>query len=369
MRKYRIFWIDDEHDGMAGFKASANMDGIELVPFKSMNKGMDELRKNYNQFDGVLLDAKIFADEIDVKGTEDVDYVFRVKDQLQRLPKKFEIFVYTGQAELFNDKSFHRAFKNVYKKGDDTDEDRLFEDLKKAADQQLDTQLRHEFHRVFEVCTEKYIGENAAEELLYLLKIEDDNINTDKYLNTIRKIIEDLFSAFNRYELLPDEFVINNIALNESSRFLYGESMVRGFEHLPETHIQSQIADNLKNVLHITQPTSHRSDLDKHIKEIKTPFLFKSTLYLLLDIIVWFKIHIDSNPKKKNWKKAESIFEGEIGQDENNNYYCGPYYLTFKIVEKKYKIGDKIRILIEEKNTNKWTSAIYPKFAAKFVKA
>ena len=55
---YKVLWIDDEHEGMSGFKGDAKVNGIQLVPYKSLNKGVSELKKNYQIYDGVLLDAK-----------------------------------------------------------------------------------------------------------------------------------------------------------------------------------------------------------------------------------------------------------------------------------------------------------------------
>ena len=52
--------------------------------------------------------------------------------------------------------------------------------------------------------------------------IEDES-NIGNHFNDIRKIAEDLFSAFNKFNLLPPEFVNPNIALNQSSIFLAGQ--------------------------------------------------------------------------------------------------------------------------------------------------
>src|SRR5690606_18643107 len=171
---YNILWIDDEHETLTGTKGRAKRNGINLIPFKSLNSGMDELERNYPFYDGVLLDAKFFENEDDIKGTEDTYNVHRAKEQLLQLKKKFEIFVLTGQAEAYEDKTFKKSFTKVYKKGSDDEIDRLFVDIIKAASSQTDTQLRHSYRRVFDVCTEKYVGEYAGQDLLNLLKVEDE---------------------------------------------------------------------------------------------------------------------------------------------------------------------------------------------------
>ena len=308
---YNILWIDDEHETLAGTKGRAKRNGINLLPFKSLNSGMSELERNYPFYDGVLLDAKFFENEDDIQGSEDTFNVHRAKERLLQLKKKFEVFVLTGQAEAYEDKTFKKAFTKVYKKGSDDEIDRLFRDIKEAAATQEDTQIRHHYNRVFEVCTEKYIGELAGQDILNLLKISDDN-NIDNHFNAIRKIVEDLFTAFSKYRLLPMEFTRPGVALNESSKFLAGKGAdglpftEKGFQNKEESYLPPQIAFYLRSILSVTQAGSHRTGIDLHVRTLKTPYLVKSVFFQLLDVLTWFKMHVDSNPKTENWTQVEA---------------------------------------------------------------
>ncbi len=305
---YNILWIDDEHETLSGTKGRAKRNGIQLIPFKSLNSGMEELEKNYPFYDGVLLDAKFFENEDDEKGSEGTYNVHRAKERLLQLKKKFKIFILTGQAEAYENTAFKDSFTNVYKKGSDVEIDRLFADIKEAASSQEDTQIRHKYKRVFDVCSEKYIGEIAGQDLLGLLNdIDEDNIEI--YFNTLRKIVEDIFIAFNKFDLLPTEFITPSVFLNESSKFLAGKGtdgspyMEKGYQHFEGTHLPKQIVNYLRSILSVVQPGSHRSEVDLFVKKIKTPFLLKSVLFQVLDLIVWFKMYVDSNPKCRNWVK------------------------------------------------------------------
>jgi cold shock CspA family protein len=311
---YNILWLDDEHESLSSTKGRAKSNGINLIGFKSLNSGMSELERNLHFYDGILLDAKFYENEDDIAGSEDTDNVHRAKERLLQLNKKFEIFVYTGQAEAFEDKTFNKAFKRVYKKGSSDERDRLFNDIKLAAATQEDTQIRHSYKRVFDVCTEKYIGDVAGQDILHLLKVNDET-NIENHFNAIRKIVEDLFLAFNKFNLLPAEFVTSGVALNESSKFLGGKGSdgsffsEKGYQHLEETHLPKQIAFYLRSILSVTQAGSHRSEIDLYVKTIKTSFLLKSVFFQLLDVLAWFKMYVDSNPKTKNWVKVESATE------------------------------------------------------------
>lgn len=308
---YNVLWIDDEHEKLSGTKGRAKRSGINLIPYKSLDGGMSELERNYPYYDGVLLDAKFFENETDEAGSEDTSASFRAKERILQLPKKFEIFVLTGQAEAYDDRTFKKVFAKVYEKGKDSDVTRLFNDIKEAAASQVDTQLRHAYKRVFDVCTERYIGELAGQDLLYLLKVSDET-TIDIDFNTIRKIVEDLFFTFNNYDLLPIEFVSPNMSLNESAKFLAGRAgdgtlfVEKGFHHLDGTHLPQQINNYLRNILSTTQAGSHRSNVDSHVKMVRTPYLFKSVLFQLMDVLVWFKMYIDGEPKTQNWQRIDS---------------------------------------------------------------
>lgn len=311
---YNILWIDDEHKGMSGFKGDAKFNGIQLVPYKSLNEGISELKKNYPIYDGVLLDAKFFENEDDVKGSEDTDNVHRAKEELLLLPKKFEVFVFTGQAEAYEDKTFNKAFKKVYKKGIDEDVEQLFVDIKNAADQLKDTQTRHEYTRVFDVCTERYIGETAAHDLLELLNY--NGCETGKF-NQIRKIVEDLFLAFHKYDLLPKVFFNPNPAVSEISKFLAGQDTIDSFANYKlkeDSILPKQISDYLKNIIPLIHSGSHRGKVDTHVNSLRTPYLFKSVLFQLLDVLVWFKQYVDTKPKTKNWELLEA--DNDASQNE-----------------------------------------------------
>jgi len=372
---YNILWIDDEHEGMSGFKGDAKFNKIQLIPYKSLNEGISELKKNYPIYDGVLLDAKFFENEDDVKGSEDTYNVHRAKEELLLLPKKFEVFVFTGQAEAYEDKTFNKAFKKIYKKGIDEDVEQLFVDIKNAADQLKDTQTRHEYTRVFDVCTERYIGETAAHDLLELLNY--NGCETGKF-NQIRKIVEDVFLAFNKYDLLPSEFIKPNMAINQTSKFLCGQeqdertsSIYKKYKLNEDAVVPNQISYYLRSILSVTQDGSHRSNIDAHVSALRTPYLFKSVLFQLLDVLVWFKQYTDTKPKTKNWElleadtdasEKETWIDGEVINynslkgfaflspfNGSDNQYIPPHLVTtFSLTN-----GCKVKGEIEEYTNNR----------------
>ena len=62
------------------------------------------------------------------------------------------------------------------------------------------------------------------------------------------------------------------------------------------------IANSLRNILSITQDGSHSGRVMQYVEEIKSPYLFKSILFQLFEVIVWFKDYVDSNPIKETMR-------------------------------------------------------------------
>lgn len=308
---YKILWIDDDHEEFDEFKSEARIEGIDLVSYKSFNSGIAELERNYRDYDGVLLDAKFYRHDDNVPGEEDLDNIYMVNERILRLPKSFEVFVLTGFDNLYQDEMFKRSFPKVYQKGKSSEIDRLIADIKEAALRLVDTQIRAKHKRVFDVCTEEYIGEQAGRDLLTFLKIEEPSDSKEAF-NDLRKVMEAVFKAFNRNQLLPDDFVTGGVKLNPSYKFIACQPLGQEFKMFRNLNrdIPPVILENFISVMGDSQAGSHVSDIDLHVKDFQTTYKFQSILYQLLDIIIWVKRYFDSNPKKENWKIGE---EGESG--------------------------------------------------------
>jgi hypothetical protein len=344
-----------------------------------LNKGISELKKNYTIFDGVLLDAKFFENEDDIKSSEDTEFVHRAKEQLIQLPKKFEIFVLTAQAEAFDDKTFNKAFKKVYRKGIEEDVERLFLDIKSAADQMPDTQIRHEFSRVFEVFTEKYIGSNGNKDLLSILRrenIEKPFENDNIYFLPLRQIMEDIFKAFNQFGFLPDIFVKPEVAFSESADFLAGK-IEKGYQ-LFSPIFPNIIAKYFDNILKVCNPAAHRSEIDAFIRERNSSYSLLSATYQMLDVLLWIKDFFDQNPNIfENTQKYRlidnglnaNIVDGIVQKDSSNNYNCEGVLIPYNLIQSiGLNIGDQVRIINPANNTNNRSKDLYKHFALKIEK-
>jgi hypothetical protein len=65
-------------------------------------------------------------------------------------------------------------------------------------------------------------------------------------------------------------------------------------------------------------------------------------------------------------KELKGIFSGEIAQDADQNYYCGPYLLDFQTVKSGFKIGDIITIISVMANKSDKSYNQYPQKTKNF---
>ena len=355
-KKYDFIWVDDEHEDLQSTKTRAKLSGITLHAFKSVNAGIGELEKNAHLYDGVLLDARMFEDEDDSKGTEDDSNVHRAKERILQIPKKFEIFILTGQTDLQGDSSFGKAFRNIYKKGEDTDV--LFEAMKAAADKQPDTQIRHHYSRVFALCTSEFLGEENAPRLLDLITQSkgDTTIHIEDGFVGMRKTLEVLFQRLNTLGLIPDELFENHGWFNPCSDFLTGkESAYKVNDGLIHPVVQLL----LRQLKEVTQDAEHslpqrlRLKVDEFIGVNKTSYLFESSLLQLFDVLLWFKDFTERNKGEIIYTSSmrEIDFTGIVQRDAKGIYHCDTYIINYSEVKyKKIALGDSIRITHVVKN-------------------
>ncbi|MEH6536648.1 MAG: hypothetical protein V7719_09660 [Psychroserpens sp.] len=355
MNRYQVLWIDDDAEKQDGFLDSAFLNGLDINYCKTSKHGMEELTSTIEDYDAVILDAMVFNESEDEKAA--LTGLFNSIKTINALSnrKKIPYFIFSGyfDQDAYASAREMLADEKIFIKSKDNKA--LFQAIKVEADKHADTQVRHIYQRVFEVCREKYIGEAAGRDLLGLL-LNIDSLTTENQFNTLRKIVEDVFIAFNKFQLLPNEFITPSIAINESSKFLSGKNhkgelfTEKGYQHLEETHIPEQISAMLWNILNITQNGSHRSTIDQHVKTLNTSYLIQSVLFQLLDVIVWFKIYIDGNPRTENWIEVNTnaatttqsiIKKGEVinlnpnkgfaflqTEDGTDNVFIPPHIIT-----------------------------------------
>lgn len=107
--------------------------------------------------------------------------------------KPFRPFILTGEEKVERNEEFEDSFGSYYLKRDPKQQQQLLAELRMEAEAMIDTQVRHRYQRVFDVCTESYIGEGATKHMLAILRTVHDSeaiLEDDLYFNHLRKCLE-----------------------------------------------------------------------------------------------------------------------------------------------------------------------------------
>lgn len=334
MKHYKILWIDDQFDRLENIADKAARVGIFLEGYKSFEEGFAYLEPHITEFDGVLLDARFFANKSDVPDDESLVGLGMAVKRLNFLKNKkvLPYFIFSGQADLERNSTFQETYGQHYLKFNKQSEEELFAAIKREADKQPETQIRHRFAPAFAACTSTCIGDNTAQLLLEVLLFLDDPTgkpDADSYLNNLRKLVEAVFHAALNHGLLPQEcFNKGAINLTWSKLFLSGQEVEfpNGDKIRPRLSTFPLVLSNaLSLLIELTNNGSHyqqdpqitntqrqatKEKLQQLRQRVNTPYLLASLTYQLLDILVWFKAILDDASAKTalkgTWKPAHA---------------------------------------------------------------
>lgn len=301
-----VLWIDDEHnhDEFIPFIIQAENKGIFLEGFASYEDGFKSLQSNIDYYDVILLDALFFETNTSetVKSTGLGAALVKISELKSR--KHFPHFILSGQLS-FTKESNHllEAHKlSCYDKKNPDDVKELLHDIIIEAQRQPITQIKQKYHDVLSICTKEYIGLSHFDRVLQLAKEIEDmaiiKLEQDS-LNPIRKTIEGIFEKFNKIGLLPDEVHQGFGNINKSSLFLSGKHEDYS-SNAPL--IAPSAAEGLYRLLILSQDASHSSGnnlrADEYLSKSPNKYLYVSTIFLLFDLLSYFKLYFDTHQDK-----------------------------------------------------------------------
>jgi hypothetical protein len=338
MKKYNVIWFDDEFITLNIIKENALLNGIKLYGFSNAKEGIDELEKNIGFYDAAIVDGNFYQKPGQSGDALNDKALFDVGLTIEKLygTDVFPWYILSGQANFTKEKNrYADGFKanKVYDKNGDDDLDALWSDIKTAADNRLDTQIRHRYANAFDACSA--INEDIRKPLLEILRNIHSPATTfddELYFTPVRIILEYMFRAANEYGLLHDKCLERGkVNLSESSAFMAGKTTKYLGVKCSKAHFPKIIADNVWNMIAISGSASHtegatidqsRVSITEYRKYLDTPFLLYSLTYQLLDILIWFRnyaqLHSSKEANQALWEvisepqKDEDWVEGEI---------------------------------------------------------
>lgn len=290
MNKYKILWIDDKWEELDSFKeVCERLHGFEIIPCKYSEDGMKLFEEQLEEWSGVILDAKVLMSQKDkLDQLKGLTYSLRRIHELSH-KRYVPYYIFTGQPDTASGTAFaEEHYDHYYEK--DRDEDKLIADIKYNALNLKETQIRHKYPVVFAQWPQ------SSHDLLRILKVlEDKDWQNNSVLNDIRKIMDDVFAVL--YEVGICTVVPNKTNLNECSKMV-GQTFMQDF-------VPVYIQRSLHSCVTITNSGSHRTDTDKDVATGRSPYLIRSLIYEMLNVLYWCKELPDAECAEK--KRAEIL--------------------------------------------------------------
>lgn len=282
-------WIDDEcknQDGLTdmgkGFVDLAYVYGIKITPMLTYKEGIDAIKKSPLRWSAVILDIHN-QKATTGKASDDFDDAREqiIRFQAQHNQGEPFIFVLSGnkqyQTESSTIKKPDYCQKNIYDKNGE-DYKLLFNDIIKIQDISRLYNCKEEYKDVLDVA--KHISDETWESLLMLLynvTVICEKKNTDLF-NRMRKILEDVMLVLKKHEYsffaTNEEKTLNNLSVHIGRDKTIPEYIQRAFHTL----------------IRIVQDASHRLVVDYDVSCLRAPYLLRSSLYELCNILMWLRI-------------------------------------------------------------------------------
>lgn len=281
-------WIDDEcmSNGVltamgVEFIETAYKHGIKVTPVLTYKEGIDMIDNNHLQWCAVILDIHNQKATRE-KPSDDYD---EAREQIIRIQTKYGqqepyIFVLSGN-EKYKECPIRRpnyCQKNIYDKSGQ-DYELLFSDIVKIQSLSKLYACQEEYRDVLTIA-KNFCGEETWQRLLKVLHaITICHVkNNPALFNDMRKILEDIMLFLKKCEYSYFERNEDKISLNKLSVYI-GK----------DTNIPEYIQRAFHTLDRVVQDGSHSERVDCDVANSRAPYLLRSCVYELCNIIIWMR--------------------------------------------------------------------------------
>lgn len=310
MQVIDILLIDDNKDFCRSLRNRFLLIGedidlnIQVRDFQNLEDGFAELEKD-SKYKAVILDAKalITTDQ----ETPDLDFLPVALHRLEKLNQKTgrvhtPFAVITGYYDNFL--SFDTLIKEQKGKLFDktSQEEEMLQYLLSEIKNAENTKIEKQFADVFEVFDKGFLDSSYRTDLLNVLKnLETPTQLKDKF-NPLRKFLEPVYKAIKAKDtnLIPDIVFYNrngkDINLDWIQRYITGQRVTippppnrNGKDYQQDAIISFHTGWGIKYLEELGSKISH-----DYTDEV-TIYTYKSAVFALLEILLWFK-NLMENP-------------------------------------------------------------------------
>lgn len=318
----KVLWVENDPEVIEAYPMEAYEYGIQLVPFTNWDEAEIALRKDFDQWSAIILDAKccLHSDSADNAAV----FLTNVSNAITKLcsGKKFiPWFVLSGQAEdnikdLIPEsrKSWDGDWKKAYY-DKNTDREMLYHRIRNVAREFKSACMKiHEMYKdVFKAIDNLKLDDEVDNYLTDLLvelhfpELDEKKLNENYY--KVRKTVEYIYGKMADLGMLPKQRRINlswsNLILSGKSCFAKdGTEVAKGLVAIFPKIIQDNVIHMVHTVGSDVHPDNEDDKDSKHIKDYllsvgSSAYLIKSYALQLCDLILWLSSYAIEHPDKE----------------------------------------------------------------------
>jgi hypothetical protein len=362
-----LLWIEDNPS--PDFMTVANSYGFDVHVYECAKPGMAELERTPRKFHAVILDVLGHLESKDGDPSEE-SLIYCINKLIALAGRGIYIpyVIYSANANnQFSDDRFNIFTSDILKFRKDLSGTReMFKTINELLANKLTVQIEKDYHQAFELCRDKYIGQEYHKDLLALLSIVEDKTKSyehEDYIPKIRFILEGISNKFTRIGIIPQKGVSHkqisqtlfpmHANLNWEFDVLMGKAngLANSIELFPPL-----ICDLIEHVIDISEDGHHKRsrlalNVINFIEKNNAKYVLNGIVFYLLEIMIWCKKVFDDNP---NMDKNQTIVFDNIALVEFdfklNSYFCRNQSGSYSLGNKEFIQGSKIRILKYVKN-------------------
>lgn len=364
---YNIIWADDEIDSFRlddSVIGMLKLHNINLLDYAHTSSELKlKLEEWEDKVDAVITDGNFDKTKtVDiVRSTSGISDVLNFISDFNR-KRIIPFYLYTGKKNLLKEK-FTDGELEYFEKRDRIFEKGTLSKMLSRIKEEVDSinspqfRIRNEYKKEFEAAILVEDAERNLEKGLLYLYEEDSWKDVQDYFNPARKIVERIVAECEKMKILPPKSSLNNASK------LFSGMVNDNHERLKEEVMMRPLAESLFHFLKITQDGSHDANdmslgVDKYVRQTKNINLYRSILYIAMDILLWFKnIHEKyQNNTTPLWEEKYD-YEGKVFVDvdiRNKKYFYTSKYELQTLADNDLKYGDIVRIYTSD-------SSIHPK--------
>lgn len=359
---YNIIWIDDDIDSFLGEKVLETLEGKGfhfLGIAHTYGEFVSLMEMFSDRVDAVITDANFNVTSLSPKSEKDLSGLEKVRESIAFYNSKRDIPFYlcTGRgpvlAEKYEDGQLDYFYDN-HRYFTKSQLSKMFEQIKMDVEHINSPSFRIRNKYAKELKAASLIESNEGclmNALLY--ESSKDWKNTEDYFNPLRKIVERILEECKKKQIVP-----KNLGLSGWKRFLENKDNIFCLKDPEEEIMPKPLVHSLDFLIPIIQDGSHGEgdlnlEVDSFVKSTKDINLFRSALFITLDLCLWFEKYSASMSKQKqkwNIRKDAFICIGKVSlrecSDGNYRFVCKNYLLGDS-KNNEFSEGDTIGIIRE----------------------